>query len=83
MLWLFFGLLLTGIILIIYGIYEERYQEIKNDVRVEYRFVPRTYYEEQLFDDQFKSKVSSVFNSDDEWYHRTSGRDMKIDRRNL
>jgi hypothetical protein len=80
---LLFGILLTGIIMIIYGIYEERYQEIKNDVRVEYRFVPRTYYEEQLFDNQFKSKVSSIFNDDDEWYHRTNGRDMKIDRRKL
>jgi hypothetical protein len=80
---LLFLLLLVGIVMVMYGIYEERYQQIKNDVRVEYRFVPRTYYEEQLFDNQFKSKVSPIFNQDDEWYHRTVGRGMNIDRRQI
>lgn len=78
-----FVFLLIGIIMVIYGIYDEKYQAIKDDVRVEYRFVPRSYYDEQLFDSQFKDKVSSIFNEDDEWYSRTNGRNMNIDRRKI
>ena len=78
-----FVFLLIGIIMVVYGIYDEKYQAIKDDVRVEYRFVPRSYYDEQLFDSQFKDKVSSIFNNDDEWYHRTNGRNMNIDRRKI
>lgn len=74
---------MIGIIMVVYGIYDEKYQAIKDDVRVEYRFVPRSYYDEQLFDSQFKDKVSSIFNNDDEWYHRTNGRNMNIDRRKI
>jgi hypothetical protein len=76
-------LFVIGIFLILHGIYEERYRELQNNVQVEYRFIPRTYYEEQFFDNQFKSKMAPIFEKDDEWYHRNTGRDMSIDRRKL
>jgi hypothetical protein len=76
-------LIVLGVFLIIHGIYEERYQELKQAVKVEYRFVPRSYYDEQLFDSQFDDKMGSLNTEDSEWYHRNIGRDMRVDRMKL
>ncbi len=57
-----------GIILVVHGIYEEKFQKIKNNVKIQYRFVPRSYYDEQVFSSQFSSKFSNIFDEDqDEW----------------
>ena len=57
-----------GIILIIHGIYEEKFKKIKDNVKIQYRFVPRSYYDEQIFSNQFSSKFSNIFDEDqDEW----------------
>jgi len=84
-----FVLILTvvGIFMVMHGIYEEKYQELKKNVRVEYRFVPRSYYDEQLFqsnmiDPGIKDKMSSL-TEDDQWYNRNVGREMGIDRMKL
>ena len=57
-----------GIILVVHGIYEEKFQKIKDNVKIQYRFVPRSYYDEQIFSSQFSSKFSNIFDEDqDEW----------------
>lgn len=57
-----------GIILIVHGIYEEKFQKLKKNVKIQYRFVPRSYYDEQIFSNQFSSKFSNIFDEDqDEW----------------
>lgn len=53
-----------GILLVIHGIYEEKIQSLKKDVRVEYRFIPRSYYDEQIFSNQFSSKFSNLFDEE-------------------
>ena len=57
-----------GILLIIHGIYEEKFKKLKDNVKIQYRFVPRSYYDEQIFSNQFSSKFSNIFDEDqDEW----------------
>ena len=57
-----------GILLIVQGIYEERFLTLKNNVKIQYRFVPRSYYDEQIFSNQFSSKFSNLFDEDQsEW----------------
>lgn len=41
-------LLFIGMFMVVHGIYDEKLRSMKDNVRVEYRFVPRTFYEEQL-----------------------------------
>jgi hypothetical protein len=63
-----FLILLTffiGAIMYIYGIYEQKYRELRDNVKIEYRFIPRSYYDEQLFASQFESKYSNLFSDDD------------------
>lgn len=76
-------MLVAGIFMVMHGIYEEKYQELKKQTRVEYRFVPRSYYDEQLFDSQFNDKLAGISSEDDEWYHRNIGRDMSVDRMHI
>tara|TARA_B110000259_G_scaffold187884_2_gene243836 strand:- start:3781 stop:3981 length:201 start_codon:yes stop_codon:yes gene_type:complete len=57
-------ILFVGIILIMNGIYEEKISKLKKDVRVEYRFIPRSYYDEQIFSNQFTSKFSNLFDEE-------------------
>lgn len=63
-------LFFIGLILIIHGIYQQKYDSLKQNVRVEYRFIPRTYYEEQLNNE---SKLSTNFKGmfeKDSWIDR-------------
>ena len=78
-----FALLIIGVFLIIHGVYEDKYQQLKKQVKVEYRFVPRTYYEDQLFDSQFTSKMAPMFDEDEQWYDRNVGRDIGFDRKKM
>ena len=63
--WLIF-IMFVGMLLIVHGIYEEKLAAFQKNVKIEYRFVPRTYYEEQLMNaegtlsDKFKSMFEGV-----------------------
>eukprot|EP00798_Chlamydomonas_sp_ICE-L_P017300 gene17300-23609_t len=61
--------LFVGMALIIHGIYEEKFQEMNKNVRVEYRFLPRTLYEEQLSkqDSALTAKFKNMFQEDSPW----------------
>jgi hypothetical protein len=53
--------LFIGIILVIYGVYENKIQKLKEKVKIEYRFIPRSYYDEQIFTNNFESKFQNIF----------------------
>ena len=63
--WLIFALFLA-MLLIVHGIYDEKFKALQRHVKVEYRFVPRTFYEEQLsnaegsLSDKFKNMFASA-----------------------
>jgi hypothetical protein len=53
-----------GIILILNGIHEDKIKEAEKNVKIQYRFVPRSYYDEQVFSSQFESKFSNLFDEE-------------------
>ena len=59
-----------GIILIIHSIYDQKYKAIQNNVRVEYRFIPRTYYDEQLSSVPVSSMFKNMFDKESPWFDR-------------
>lgn len=65
--------LFVGIFMIVIGIYEEKIKDAKNNVKVEYKFIPRTYYEEQLADGDVSLKMYDMFAKESPWYDRTIG----------
>ena len=63
--WLIFSMF-VAMFLIVHGIYEEKFRALQRNVKIEYRFVPRTFYEEQLsnaegsLSDKFKNMFQGV-----------------------
>ena len=60
-----------GIFLIIHSIYEQKYTALKKNVRVEYRFIPKTYYEEQLAQAPESSLFKNMFDQESPWFNLT------------
>jgi len=63
----------VGAFLIITSVYEEKLKIAQNSKRVEYKFIPRTYYEEQLSNDDLSMKLADTFNYESPWFDRTVG----------
>ena len=61
-------LLFVGIALIIHSVYEEKFQRIQKQVRVEYRFLPRTLYEEQMEQTGSLGKFNKMFKAESPWH---------------
>lgn len=58
-------LFIVGLILVVVG-YTENYK--KCDIpKVEYRFIPRNFYEEQVTEHNLKNMYSDMFNKSDTW----------------
>lgn len=64
--WLILALF-VGMLLVVHGVYEEKLAAAQRNVRVEYRFVPRTFYEEQLMNAEgtLSDKFKSMFEGTD------------------
>lgn len=59
-----------GILLVVHNIYEEKYEKLKKNVRIEYRFIPRTYYEEQITaNPEIAARFKNMFEKDS-WIDR-------------
>lgn len=54
-------LLFAGMALVMHGVYEERVRRLEQEVRVEYRFLPRTLYEEQVAEADVAGKFRGLF----------------------
>jgi hypothetical protein len=59
-----------GVIMIMHGIYQQKIKAAQENVKVEYRFIPRTYYEEQIAASTISNNFKNMFN-DDTWVERT------------
>jgi hypothetical protein len=60
--------------LIITGIYEQRIAALEKTPKIEYRFIPRTFYEEQMaYNNTVTDKLSNFFQGESPWYDRTIG----------
>lgn len=71
-------LLFIGMALVMHGIYEERIASALRDVKIEYRFIPRTYYEEQLAGADLSPSIKTLFTagSADPWFDTSIGRNV-------
>lgn len=71
-------LLFVGMVMVMHGIYEERLKIAEKDVKIEYRFVPRTYYEEQLSGNDLSPSIKTLFTSGsaDPWADSSLGRNI-------
>jgi hypothetical protein len=68
-------LIFTSAILIIMGIYEQRLAEAEKRVRVEYKYIPRSLYEEQLAKNSvITDKIDDIFLKESPWLDRSVGR---------
>lgn len=66
---------------IITGIYEQKLAIAQQNKQIEYRFIPRTYYEEQMGDGAAVSdKYGSMFDKESPWFDRTVGPILDIEK---
>jgi hypothetical protein len=63
-------LLFVGMVLVMHGVYEQKLKAAEQKTRIEYRFVPRTYYEEQLGKADVQGIYKNMFNKESPWYDR-------------
>lgn len=62
-----------GAFLIMTGVYEEKLKTAENSKKIEYKFIPRSYYEEQTSNDDLSMKLADTFNYESPWFDRTVG----------
>lgn len=65
-----FFLLIVGVFMLMHGIYQQKYNALQENRRIEYRFLPRTYYEEQITDVDVASKFKTMFDKESPWIER-------------
>jgi len=63
----------VGAFLILMGVYEEKIKIAESKKKIEYKFIPRTYYEEQMSNDDVSLNFASMFNTVSPWFDRTVG----------
>ena len=68
-------LFIAGLFMIVHGIYEQKYQALKNSTKIEYRFIPKTFLEEQLADSTVSATLKDTLNGRDPWLNATVGSD--------
>jgi hypothetical protein len=56
--------MIVGVFMVMHGIYQQKYNALQENRRIEYRFLPRTYYEEQINDTDVASKFKSMFDKE-------------------
>lgn len=64
-------LLFVGMFMIMQGVYEEKLRISEQNKKTEYKFIPRTLYEEQLSDSTLSDQIESLYDSSP-WFSRYS-----------
>ena len=65
-------LLFIGMFMIVAGIYQQKYERLDRLVRTEYKFIPRSMYEDAMATPDLVAMYSSHFDVSDPWRNRTS-----------
>lgn len=58
--------------MIVHGIYEQKLKQVEASKKIIYRFIPRSYYDEQLGFDEVSMKTD-MFEKESPWYDSTIG----------
>lgn len=62
--------LFIGLFMIVQGINEQKITDLKKQTRVEYKFIPRTLYDEQLADPTVAQNFAHMFETSSSWEKR-------------
>lgn len=62
--------LFVGIFLITHGVYEQKLKDATSKTKIEYRFIPRSYYDEQLAEGNTSLHFKDLFQKDSPWEER-------------
>jgi hypothetical protein len=65
-------LLFMGMFLIVSGVYQQKFENMEKLVRTEYKFIPRSLYEDAMTTPDLVALYGSHFDVSDPWYNRTS-----------
>lgn len=60
-------LLFAGFALVLHAVHEERVRRLEREVRVEYRFIPRTLYEDQMAQTDVAGRFKGMFETPSPW----------------
>lgn len=60
-------LLFVGMFIVTHGVFEERLRNMQQQTRVEYRFIPRTYLEEQHSGSDLTGMFKNMFEGSTPW----------------
>jgi len=63
-------LLFVGMFMIVNGIYEEKLNAVQAQKEIEYKFIPRTYYDEQTYTrpGDLQDKMANIFDTASPWF---------------
>jgi hypothetical protein len=61
-------ILFAGMAMVIHSVYEEKLKRAQKHARVEYRFLPRTLYEEQMAHTDVLGDFKGMFDRSTPWY---------------
>lgn len=66
---------------ILTGVYDQKLEAAQQNKEIEYRFIPRTLYEEQTSNaGEVSDKFGSMFDNESPWFDRTVGPILNIER---
>jgi len=72
-------LIFVGLFMILNGIYEQKLSAVENKTKIEYRFVPRSYYEEQLSGHaEVTTKLGDMWNHASPWFDQMVGSGLDV-----
>lgn len=60
-------LMFLGMAIVLHSIYEERIKHAREQVKIEYRFLPRTLYEEQMAQTDVLGQFKGMFDRATPW----------------
>ena len=55
-------LFIIGAFMVVHSVYSERFNELMESPRIEYKFLPRDIYYDQFFSDKYKNYYQDLFN---------------------
>ena len=64
-----FFLLFAGAFLILHGIYEEKLAKAEAQTKIEYRFIPKSLFEQQMEDSNLDLVTKDMFNKESPFFY--------------